>query len=44
MNCVDTEHYIQLFVDDELTGPKLREFLKHIEGCPRVMRRWKSTI
>ena len=28
MNCVDTEHYIQLFVDDELTGPKLREFLK----------------
>ncbi len=34
MNCVDTEHYIQLFVDDKLTGVELREFLDHIEGCP----------
>lgn len=34
MNCVDTEPYIQLFVDDKLTGARLREFLNHIEACP----------
>ncbi len=35
MKCSDTEQYIQMYIDDELTGPKLREFLTHIEECPK---------
>ena len=34
MKCNETEQYIKLYIDDELTGAKLREFLAHIEGCP----------
>lgn len=35
MKCSDTEQYIQMYIDDRLTGPQLREFLTHIEECPR---------
>jgi len=34
MKCNETEQYINLYIDDKLTGAKLREFLAHIEGCP----------
>ncbi len=35
MKCSDTEQYIQMYIDDRLTGSQLREFLTHIEECPK---------
>ncbi|MCR5508601.1 MAG: zf-HC2 domain-containing protein [Lachnospiraceae bacterium] len=33
MKCQDTEKYINLFIDDKLTGIRLKEYIEHIEGC-----------
>ena len=35
MKCSETEQAIQQYIDDQLTGPRLRDFLTHIEGCPK---------
>ena len=35
MKCSETEQFIQLYIDDQLTGPQLRDFLTHIESCPK---------
>ena len=34
MNCKDAEKKIPYFLQDELDGSKLEEFLEHIENCP----------
>jgi len=34
MKCADTEQYIQLYIDNELSGAGLRDFIKHVENCP----------
>ena len=33
MKCQDMERYITLFIDDRLTGTRLKEFVEHIENC-----------
>ena len=33
MKCQDMERYIPLFINDKLTGIRMREFIEHIEGC-----------
>lgn len=33
MKCQDMERYIPLFIDDRLTGVRLKEFIEHIENC-----------
>ncbi len=33
MKCQDMERYIPLFINDRLTGLKLKEFIEHIESC-----------
>ncbi len=33
MKCQDTEQYIPLFIEDELTGINLQAFIAHIEAC-----------
>lgn len=35
MKCSETEQAIQLYIDNQLTGPELRDFLTHIEECPK---------
>ena len=34
MNCKDAEKKIPYFLQDELDGSKLEEFLEHMENCP----------
>lgn len=34
MNCKDTEKKIPYFLDDELDGSRLEEFVEHVETCP----------
>ena len=34
MNCKDTEKKIPYFLQDELDGSKLEEFVEHVEHCP----------
>lgn len=34
MNCKSTEKKIPYFLQDELDGSKLEEFVEHIESCP----------
>lgn len=34
MNCKDTEKKIPYFLQDELDGSKLEEFVEHVETCP----------
>ena len=34
MNCKDTEKKIPYFLQDELDGSKLKEFVKHVDACP----------
>lgn len=34
MNCKEAEKKIPLFLDDELDGIDLAEFVEHIEDCP----------
>ena len=34
MNCKDAEKKIPFFLQDELDGSKLEEFLEHMENCP----------
>lgn len=34
MNCKSTEKRIPYFLQDELDGSKLEEFVEHIESCP----------
>ncbi|MCR5235372.1 MAG: zf-HC2 domain-containing protein [Lachnospiraceae bacterium] len=33
MKCQDMERYITLFINDELSGMRMKEFIEHIEGC-----------
>ena len=33
MKCQDMERYITLFINDELSGIRMREFIEHIESC-----------
>lgn len=33
MKCQDMERYITLFINDKLTGTRLKEFIEHIETC-----------
>ena len=33
MKCQDMERYITLFINDNLTGMRMREFFEHIENC-----------
>ena len=33
MKCQDMERYIPLFIDDKLSGLRMREFIDHIEDC-----------
>lgn len=37
MNCKETEKKIPAFLDDELDGRGLAEFVEHIEDCPECM-------
>ena len=37
MDCKEAEKKIPLFLDDELDGRELAEFVEHIEGCPECM-------
>ena len=37
MDCKETEKKIQSFLQDELDGSKLEEFVEHIESCPECM-------
>ena len=37
MNCKEAEKKIPLFLDDELDGRSLAEFVEHIEDCPECM-------
>ena len=37
MNCKDAEQNISSFLNRTLSGDELREFLRHIEGCPDCM-------
>lgn len=34
MNCKDAEKTIPYFLQDELDGGKLEEFIAHVESCP----------
>ncbi|MCR5419992.1 MAG: zf-HC2 domain-containing protein [Lachnospiraceae bacterium] len=34
MKCKDSERYITLFINDKLTGTRLKKFIEHIEVCP----------
>ena len=34
MNCKDAEKKIPYFLQDELDGDELEEFLEHVEACP----------
>lgn len=34
MNCKETEKMISLFLQDELEGKSLEQFVEHIEQCP----------
>lgn len=34
MNCKDTEKKIPYFLQDELDGSRLEEFVEHVETCP----------
>ena len=34
MNCKDAEKKIPYFLQDELDGSKLEEFVEHVETCP----------
>ncbi len=34
MNCKETEKMISLFLQDELEGKNLEQFVEHIEQCP----------
>ncbi|MBD5491821.1 MAG: zf-HC2 domain-containing protein [Lachnospiraceae bacterium] len=34
MNCKEAEKKIPLFLDDDLDGRELAEFVEHIEDCP----------
>lgn len=34
MNCKETEKKIPSFLQDELDGAKLEEFIEHVENCP----------
>ncbi len=34
MNCKEAEKKISLFLDDDLDGRDLAEFVEHIEDCP----------
>ena len=33
MKCQDMERYITLFINDSLTGDRMKEFIEHIEEC-----------
>ena len=33
MKCQDMERYISLFINDELSGMRMKEFIEHIEDC-----------
>lgn len=33
MKCQEAEQKIQLFIDDELTGESLNNFVRHIDNC-----------
>lgn len=33
MKCQDAQHKIQAFIDDELTGELLNNFIRHIDNC-----------
>ena len=33
MKCQNMERYITLFINDELSGIRMREFIEHIEHC-----------
>ncbi|MBR5407446.1 MAG: zf-HC2 domain-containing protein [Lachnospiraceae bacterium] len=33
MKCQDMEKYITLFINDRLTGMRMKEFIEHIEEC-----------
>ncbi len=33
MQCRDMERYINLFIEDKLTGIRMRQFIEHIEKC-----------
>lgn len=37
MNCKEAEKKIPFFLNDELDGRGLAEFVEHIEGCPECM-------
>ncbi len=37
MNCKEAEKKIPPFLDDELDGKGLAEFVEHIEDCPECM-------
>ncbi len=37
MDCKEVEKKIPSFLDDELDGRELAEFVEHIEGCPECM-------
>ena len=37
MNCKEAEKKIPSFLDDELDGRGLAEFVEHIEDCPECM-------
>lgn len=34
MNCKDAEKEIPSFLEDDLDGSRLEEFVEHVEGCP----------
>ena len=34
MNCKETEKKIPYFLQEELDGSKLEEFIEHVEACP----------
>lgn len=37
MDCKEAEKKIPSFLDDELDGRELAEFVEHMEGCPECM-------
>lgn len=37
MNCKDTEKMIPAFLQDDLSGKELRQFIEHIDSCKECM-------
>ena len=44
MKCNETEQYIKLYIDDELTGASYVNFWRILKGARPAMRRWKLII